>query len=861
MARFDETVRARGVHLVSLSIRGGRPVNADGRGAVVVLGMMTKMPVAGVVWQTLHYLLGFERLGYDAYYVETHGRTPSMLMVREDDDGAAHAASFIASLMRRFGLGDRWAFRAVYEDDRCFGLSERELERLYGSAALLINLHGGTAPLPELSATDRLVYVETDPVQPQIELADGLEATIEFLEPHCAFFTFAENYGAPDCALPVSDRFNFEPTRQPIVPELWDAAPEPAHDRFTTIGNWRQHWRDVSIAGEAYTWSKHHEFEKFLDLPARLGPRFELGLSSYEAEDRELLERRGWRVEEALDFSTDLHRYRDYIAGSYGEFTVAKDQNVRLRTGWFSDRSATYLAAGRPVITQDTGFGCVLPVGEGLFGFDSLDEVVDAVERIDREPQRHRVAARDIARELFAPEVVIGAMLDHLGMPSGPRSKVAAAPRRPFPFDMSLTPTSRRPVELPGATVETVLATPAAAQPAPSVAIGELASIVVVSYESLVFTRLCLETVLANTDDRRFELIVVDNGSTDGSREYLVQLAERDERVWVIANSTNAGFPAACNQGLAVATGDALVLLNSDAMVAPGWLDALLARLDGPAVGLVGPVTNRTGNEAQVPTQYETWGDFLREARRRAAARRGESFAIETLTMFCVAMRRDVHERLGPLDATYGVGTLEDDDYSMRARRAGYELLCAEDVLVHHFGEASFGKLYGSGEYGRIIGRNRERFERKWGEPWVPYSRRRDDAYARLIERVRERVVETVPRDSTVLVVSSGDEQLLELEGIRGWHFPRMPNGLYAGHHPADSADAIRRLNELRSLGASHILFPRPAFWWLEFYTELGRELEHLHTPVLRDECCALFALAPPGDGELAPAESEELAR
>ena len=199
------------------------------RPKIVLLGMMTKMPVAGVVWQNLHYLLGFERLGYEAYYVETHARTPSMLMSREDDDSSALAAEFIAAIMRRFGLADRWAFKALHDDGRCFGMSELQLERLYGSAELLINLHGGTQPLPELSAGGRLVYLETDPVQLQLELKHGVQETIDFLEPHSAFFTFAENWGSPDCGLPQHDRFRFVPTRQPVVVDLWpDRSPQPA---------------------------------------------------------------------------------------------------------------------------------------------------------------------------------------------------------------------------------------------------------------------------------------------------------------------------------------------------------------------------------------------------------------------------------------------------------------------------------------------------------------------------------------------------------------------------------------------------------------------------------------------------------
>ena len=192
--------------------------------------------------------------------------------------------------------------------------------------------------------------------------------------------------------------------------DLWQRPrrAQPA-SAFTTIGNWRQPWRDVTFEGETYSWSKHHEFLKFIDLPSRTGQPFELALSSYE--DGGPADARGARAgacAHALDFSTDTDAYRDYIAGSRGEFTVAKDQNVRLRTGWFSDRSATYLAAGRPVISQDTGFSNVLPTGEGLFGFSTMEEIVEAASS-GSTPTTSATAARatEIAREYFSHDVVL----------------------------------------------------------------------------------------------------------------------------------------------------------------------------------------------------------------------------------------------------------------------------------------------------------------------------------------------------------------------------------------------------------------------------------------------------------------------
>ena len=184
---------------------------------------------------------------------------------------------------------------------------------------------------------------------------------------------------------------------------------------FTTIGNWRQRQREVVFQGERYTWSKHHEFLKFLDLPCRVEQGFELALSKCEESDREMLRSKGWKVRHALEFSTDLDLYRHYIASSRGEFTVAKDQNIRLRSGWFSDRSATYLAAGRPVVTQDTGFGDFLPTGTGLFAFSVIDDAVEAVEAINADYATHSRAAADLAREYFDSDVVLSRLLEELG--------------------------------------------------------------------------------------------------------------------------------------------------------------------------------------------------------------------------------------------------------------------------------------------------------------------------------------------------------------------------------------------------------------------------------------------------------------
>jgi hypothetical protein len=385
------------------------------RAPIVVLGAMSRYPVAGMIWLTLQYVLGFRRLGYDCYYVESHGGTPRAFVTGPDDDGARGAADFLARVMTRFDLSDRWAFHAIHAGRRCYGLSEPALRRLYSSAALIVNLHGATVPLPEHAAEGRLIYVGTDPVLLELQLHHGSPAATALLEPHAAFFTWGANHGRADCRLPVSDRFTFHPTRQPLLLDAWTGGTAGAAGRFTTIAGWKQLWREVTFEGEVYHWSKHYEFLKVLPLPSRCDEEFELALTSYEPADRTLLEQHGWRVVDAAPLSADVDAYRDYICSSRGEFTVAKDQNVRLRTGWFSDRSAAYLAAGRPVITQDTGFSNDLPTGCGLFPFSTCDGAATAVNAVAADYERHSAGARAIAAEYFDHAVVLPALLNACG--------------------------------------------------------------------------------------------------------------------------------------------------------------------------------------------------------------------------------------------------------------------------------------------------------------------------------------------------------------------------------------------------------------------------------------------------------------
>ena len=393
---------------------------------IVVLGIMGRTPLAGVTWQVLHYVEGFRRLGHDVYYVEDTGDwgyDPEHDTTTED---GSYAVDYISRIMRWCGLPDRWAYRPAAPGSGTFGLSDTRLSQVFERADALVNLCGATVLRDEHLRVPVRIYLETDPVRPQIEVAQGRQYTIDLLTAHTHHFTFGENLGAGDCRVPV-ERFDYRPTRQPIVLDWWAPATRTAangaggrpllpDDRFTTISSWKQSGKDVEWNGETYIWSKHVELMKLIDLPRRTRQPLELALCKGDAEAIEQLTSYGWRIVDALAMSKDISPYREYILGSAGEFTVVKDQYIRPRSGWFSDRSACYLAAGKPVITQDTGFGNILPTGRGLFPFRTTDQILDALEEIKADYGAHARAAQEIAREYFGADCVLGSLLERTGL-------------------------------------------------------------------------------------------------------------------------------------------------------------------------------------------------------------------------------------------------------------------------------------------------------------------------------------------------------------------------------------------------------------------------------------------------------------
>lgn len=377
------------------------------RDRILLLGLMGRFPMAGIGWQALHYIIGLERLGFDVYYVEDSGAPPYDPMAVGLATAAASNVAFVRDAMARTKAPDHW----VYWDalaDAYHGLGREALFELYASCDQIWNLCGATRLREEHRWSPVRVYIQTDPGFEQIRIARGDAAYEEAIDAHDLLFTYGENFGSPDASLPMCGR-TWHATRPPVLLDHWLAGDVDTAAPFRTIGSWSNAGKDESWAGTTHRWSKDASFRAVLEVPARAGHRVEAAMSP-PSDVSDEMETCGWTFRNPGEVSSDLDRYRAFVHGSCGEFTVAKEVYASTRSGWFSDRSATYLASGRPVVTTDTG----APFGGGALGlrtFRTAKEAVDALREVGGDLQNHSRGARDIASKHFDASNVLRAML------------------------------------------------------------------------------------------------------------------------------------------------------------------------------------------------------------------------------------------------------------------------------------------------------------------------------------------------------------------------------------------------------------------------------------------------------------------
>jgi hypothetical protein len=388
------------------------------RKRIVVMGFMGSMPIAGVIWQHIHYIVGLQRLGHDVYYVEDSARIPYNPETFEVTTEFDYTARLLNRLSREFEFRNRWAFCARYSPGNpTAGLPLRRIRQLYSEADAILNICGTQEFNDDLLVSDRILYIESDPGVEQIKVDKDVKSTKQYLGRHHALFTFGENIGTNSFPVPTHG-LKWLPTRQPVVTDLWRTRRSPTGSAvLTSVANWSTSGlKDITWRGKKYLWSKSREFLRFIAAPKKTGETFELATNIEHAATRAEFGRNGWRLTSPLQMSVDYWLYRKYVQRSKGEFTVAKDQYVRLNTGWFSDRSVCYLAAGRPVIIQETGFTKFYGGETGLLSFRTLGEIGDAVERINADYRKHSRAAYALAREVFEAETVVKSILDRAGI-------------------------------------------------------------------------------------------------------------------------------------------------------------------------------------------------------------------------------------------------------------------------------------------------------------------------------------------------------------------------------------------------------------------------------------------------------------
>jgi hypothetical protein len=368
----------------------------------------------GNAWVVLSWVFGLKRLGFQIYFVEQISREGCV-----DDTGSVTTFADCANLAyfkqitEQFGLAGSAAL--IYEGgERVYGLTYAELLDLAGEADLLVNITGHLTLEPLMRRLRRKAYVDLDPGFTQFWHAAGSVGLR--LKGHDFYFTVGENIGTSACPIPT-DGIHWRPTRQPVVLDHWPVPRDGDRSRFTTVATWRGPYGPVQYGGKSFG-LKVHEFRKVIELPERVPQTFEIALDIHPAEEKDLrlLNRYGWRLVDPQVVVPDPDAFRRYVQGSGAEFSVAQGVYVETRSGWFSDRTVRYLASGKPALVQDTGFSRNYPVGKGLVAFRTLEQAVAGAERISRDYEAHRRAARTLAEESFDSEKVLGRFVEEVGV-------------------------------------------------------------------------------------------------------------------------------------------------------------------------------------------------------------------------------------------------------------------------------------------------------------------------------------------------------------------------------------------------------------------------------------------------------------
>ncbi len=373
----------------------------------IVAGYLAGNPVGGHVLSILHWLAGLRGLGYEVVFVEHHGWPNACWnpITKELSDDPAYGLAELSAHAAEYGLKG-WCFvdaAGVYH-----GIARDDMAALCKAADVLIGLWTVTW-LDEFAACRRRIFIDTDPGFTQFGMSPDVPASLAFASPvdFHEHYSYGTRIGTPGCPIPTHG-ITWRPLRPPVALPLLPVRYTPDAACFTTVMSWSPR-KPIVYDGVEYG-LKDIEFWKIASLPGRVGPCLEIALGGRAPYDA--IAAAGWRLADAAVVTSTPWTYRDYIAASLGEFSVAVNLEVKTRSGWFSDRTAAYLASGKPAVVQDTGFSEDLPCGEGLFAFSTLDEAAAAIEEIQRDYRYHCAAARRVAEQHLDAKVLLTRILD-----------------------------------------------------------------------------------------------------------------------------------------------------------------------------------------------------------------------------------------------------------------------------------------------------------------------------------------------------------------------------------------------------------------------------------------------------------------
>jgi hypothetical protein len=393
---------------------------------IIVTGLVGLYPVGGVAWYYLQYVVGLARLGHDIFYYEDTGDWPYHPLERTFKTEGSTSAKYLADFFAAYapGLRDRWYYVNLHETS--FGMSPAAFDEVAGAADVFLNV-SGTCFFPDrLSPRCLKVFLDTDPGYNQILLSErfawskNVDKWCTSVAAHDRHFTYAENIHGADGLIPQVG-YGWQTTRTPIVRDYWEPLTRVRPHRtapWTTVTSWTEFKGKLIYRGVEYK-SKASEFEKLIELPRRVAVPLQVALDGMNV-PLERLARCGWQVVDGPRATLTPAQFQAFLAGSRGEVSPAKHVYVAMRSGWFSERSARYLAAGRPVVVQDTGFSSVLPAGEGLLTFRTLEEAAAAIREVEGNYDRHARAARALAEEYFDSDKVLSRLLEEALSPSPP---------------------------------------------------------------------------------------------------------------------------------------------------------------------------------------------------------------------------------------------------------------------------------------------------------------------------------------------------------------------------------------------------------------------------------------------------------